>query len=318
MTDKQVHFEERLESTFSVWKSSFLTILLACLLAGLLTAGSQQLSYQLFPSTNPKVLVERQLEENKKAIDQGNIDVNWGLGLGSKVKLSVANLSILVGPLANMVSAGLFVAIYKRVLEGKQAQVGDIFIFFKKNFPRNYLICFLVNLISTLLSALYMIPAMIFGIYMFFWPLALYKGLDGNGLSVSKFFKDSLAESNGERGTIFAKFFKYGFIVFVVVFILSFAVLMATASSGSMGGLVGLGAGLIAALIMVVVEPFIYLAYIEVFLERKKLVLERQRIQDQLMADQAPQDQDENLNPEVEEEKPQVKPYDQGIHSDFD
>ena len=36
------------------------------------------------------------------------------------------------------------------------------------------------------------------------------------------------------------------------------------------------------------------------------------------MADQAPQDQDEGLKPEVEEEKPQVKPYDQGIHSDFD
>lgn len=322
MTQKQINPDQGLETTFSIWKSSFLVILLACLISGLLTVGSQQLSYRLFPSTDPAVQVERQMEKNKEAIDQGDIDVQWGLDLGTKLKTNVVNLTTLVGPLAGMVSAGLFVAVYKRVLDQRQVQTGDIFIFFKKNFLRNYLICFLINLLSTILMNLFLIPGIIFNLYMFFWPLILYKALDG-GFSLSDFFKDSIAESKGERGTIFAKIFKYGFIIFIVVFILSFAFLMATASSGSMeggiGSLGGLGVGILTVLVMAIIEPFIYLAYIEIFLERKKLVLERQRIRDQLMEDQAPQAQEENLDPEVEEEeKPQAKPYDQDIHSDFD
>lgn len=319
MTQKQIDPDQGLETTFSIWKSSFLVILLACLISGLLTVGSQQLSHRLFPSTDPAVQMERQVERNKQAIDQGDIDVQWGLNPGTKLKANVVNLTTLVGPLASMVTAGLFVAIYKRVLDQRQAQTGDIFVFFKKNFLRNYLICFLMTLLSTILMNLYVIPGVIFNLYMFFWPLILYKALDG-GFSLSDFFKDSAAESKGERGTIFAKIFKYGFIIFIVVFILSFAFLMATASSGSMeGGIGGLGVRILSVLVMAIIEPFVYLAYIEIFLERKKLVLERQRIQDQLMEDQAPQAQEENLDPEVEEEeKPQAKPYDQDIHSDFD
>lgn len=324
MTQKQINPDQGLETTFSIWKSSFLVILLACLISGLVTVGSQELSYRLFPSTDPDVLMERQVEKNKQAIDQGDIDVQWGLDMGSKLKAKVVNLTSLVGPLGGMVSAGLFVSVYKRVLDQRQVQTGDIFIFFKKNFLRNYLICFLMTLLSNILINLFLIPGIIFNLYMFFWPLILYKALDGE-FSLSDFFKDSAAESKGEKGTIFAKTFKYGFIIFIVVFILSFAVLMATASSGPMeggigvGGLGVLGVGLLTVLVMAIIEPFIYLAYIEIFLERKKLVLERQRIQDQLMEDQAPQAQEENLDPEVEEEeKPHAKPYDQDIHSDFD
>ena len=324
MTQKQINPDQGLETTFSIWKSSFLVILLACLISGLVTVGSQELSYRLFPSTDPDVLMERQVEKNKQAIDQGDIDVQWGLDMGSKLKANVVNLTSLVGPLGGMVSAGLFVSVYKRVLDQRQVQTGDIFIFFKKNFLRNYLICFLMTLLSNILINLFLIPGIIFNLYMFFWPLILYKALDGE-FSLSDFFKDSAAESKGEKGTIFAKTFKYGFIIFIVVFILPSAVLMATASSGPMeggigvGGLGVLGVGLLTVLVMAIIEPFIYLAYIEIFLERKKLVLERQRIQDQLMEDQAPQAQEENLDPEVEEEeKPQAKPYDQDIHSDFD
>lgn len=317
MTQKQINPDQGLETTFSIWKSNFLVILLVCLISGLVTVGSQELSYRLFPSTDPDVLMERQVEKNKQAIDQGDIDVQWGLDMGSKLKTNVVNLTSLVGPLAGMVSAGLFVSVYKRVLDQRQVQTGDIFIFFKKNFLRNYLICFLMTLLSNILIDLFLIPGIIFNLYMFFWPLILYKALDGE-FSLSDFFKDSIAESKGEKGTIFAKIFKYGFIIFIVIFILSFAFLMAGPVEGGIGSLGGLGVGILTVLVMAIIEPFIYLAYIEIFLERKKLVLERQRIQDQLMADQAPQDQDENLKPEVEEEKPQVKPYDQGIHSDFD
>lgn len=308
----------KIESAFSIWKSCFGIILLAFILSGALTFVGERLTYYVAPELKPptveeiKTLPEEEIQEEMANTSQEDF--------GTKIKSNMLNFSMILAPLGLMITGGLFVGVYKRVMEKKDLKVRDLFVFYKDHFLRNYAVCFIINFFSQLLLGLFIVPGVYFAVVFFFWPLLLYKDRSEEGFSLSQFFKDTLEESKGERGTIFAKLFKYGFIIFVIVFALM-TFLLFNMVKGMEGGLEGTGAiltgaGLVSTLLIaLLVYPVIYLAYVEIFLERKKVVVEREIIQDQLLANK-----DLEKKEDLDQESPKLeeRPYDQDIHSDFD
>lgn len=268
--------EERAKEVF---KASFSVILLGFILITLLSlAGNKSYDY-LDPRGREEVRIEK---EDPYAFQTREKKEDYFLKVlpGPKSRTYRQTLypgNLLLTSLGDLISAGLFVAVYRRVFEKRQTKPRDLFLFFRRHPLRNYLCVLVLGTITTLLSLFLSIPGYYFALVIFFYPLVLYSYLDEEKFPVKEAWKKTLDQSRGRKMDIFTKQFKYGVLIFALAMALGILLLVLDMGISSTTAIdfpkfyrvFSTIQVLVSSLMLLVASVWIYMATIEVFEEMK-------------------------------------------------
>lgn len=268
--------EERAKEVF---KASFSVILLGFILITLLSlAGNKSYDY-LDPRGREEVRIEKkdpyafQTREKKE-------DYFLKVLPGPKSRTYRQTLypgNLLLNSLGDLISAGLFVAVYRQVFEKRQTKPRDLFLFFRHHPLRNFLIVLILGIIHAFLGLFLAIPGYYFALLTFFYPLVLYEYLEEERFSLKDAWTKTLDLSKGRKMDIFTKQFKYGVLVFALAMALGILLLVLDMGFSStiaidfpkFYGVFAILQILISSLMFLVAGVWIYMATIEIFEEMK-------------------------------------------------
>lgn len=262
-----------------VFKAAFWVIFLGFVLVTLLTlAGNKSYDY-LDPRGRAEVRMEKEDPDAFRAKENREAPLLKILK-GPKARTYRQALypgNLLLTSLGDLISAGLFVAIYRQVFEKRQAKPGDLFLFFRRRPLRNFFIVLVLGTVKAFLGLLLALLGYYFNLLIFFYPLVLYGCLDEDKFPLKEAWTKTLDLSKGRKMDIFTKQVKYGVMVFATALALGVIMVVANMRFSSTTAIdfprvydafFALGA-LATTLGFLVAAVWMYMATIEVFEEMK-------------------------------------------------